>query len=78
MPKKPLEAANEPKPAAPEKPKRSAEDQKKAVMWRPEEYNLTHESYRICHLSPLRRKGFGSPLKEFELDILGKRGDGGD
>ena len=51
-------------------------DEKRAVMRRLEEYNLTHESYRICHLRALRREGFGSPLDDYELDILDKRGDG--
>ena len=38
------------------------EDEKKAVMRPLEEYNLTRQSYRICHLRALRREGFGSPL----------------
>ena len=50
-------------------------DEKRAVMRHLEEYNLTHESYGICHLRALRRKGFGSPLDDYELDILDKRGD---
>ena len=45
-------------------------------MQRLEEYNLTHESYRICHLHALRLEGLGSPLDDYELDILNKRGDG--
>ena len=51
------------------------EDEKKAVMRRLKEYDLIHESYRICHLRALRREGFGSPLDDYELDLLNKRGD---
>ena len=54
----------------------ATEDEKKAVMRRLEEYDLTHESYSICHLRTLRREGLGSPLDDFELDVLDKRGQG--
>ena len=52
------------------------EDEKKAVMPRLEEYDLIHQSYCICPLRPLGREGFGSPLDDYKLDILDKRGDG--
>ena len=54
------------------------EEEKRTVMRRLGDYNLTHESHRIIHLRALRREGFGSPLDEFELDVLNNRGDGED
>ena len=51
-------------------------DEKKEVMRLLEEYDLTHESYCICHLRALQREGLGSPLDDYELDILNKKGDG--
>ena len=52
------------------------EEERRTVMGRLGDYNLTHESHRIIHLRALRREGFGSPLDEFELDVLNNRGDG--
>ena len=54
------------------------EEEKRTVMRRLGDYSLTHESHRIIHLRALRREGLGSPLDEFELDVLNNRGDGED
>ena len=54
----------------------ATEEEKSAVMRRLRTYDLTHESHRIVHLSALRREGFGSPLDDFELDVLNNRGEG--
>ena len=54
----------------------ATEEEKSAVMRRLRTYDLTHESHRIIHLSALRREGFGSPLDDFELDVLNNRGEG--
>ena len=52
----------------------ATEEEKSAVMRRLKTYDLTHESHRIVHLRALRREGFGSPLDDFELDVLNNRG----
>ena len=52
------------------------EDEKRAVERRLAEYDLDHENHRIRHLLALRREGFGSPLDDYELDLLDKRGEG--
>ena len=54
----------------------ATEEEKSAVMRRLKSYDLTHESHRIVHLSALRREGFGSPLDDFELNVLNNRGEG--
>ena len=56
----------------------ATEEEKRAVMCRLEGYDLTHESCCIIHLPALRREGFGSPLNDFELSALNKKGDGAD
>ena len=54
----------------------ATEEEKSTVMRRLRSYTLKHEGHRIVHLSALRREGRGSPLDDFELDILYNRGEG--
>ena len=54
----------------------ATEEEKDKVMRRLRSYSLVHERHCIIHLSALRREGFGSPLDDFELDVLNNRGEG--